>query len=289
MNKNIKIALTGIILFMIQWGILAGISIAHDNGAFQDWYRSVFRHPRLIALISGVLMAIILMVLYKPKKVVDVVYFSAPILVFNIVLNGVIHFIHYVVGGKGYFRSYELGFWADRLMFIFNCMVLVLIVVIAIMMFAATTKERRNLIITGAVCGASMWGLSTAMDWFDDIMYDTFDITPITDLLASNTLVGIILVCAILFLIPFLVIKIFKPFKSYKQLALFMAAAFAAEMFIYHVLDCISWWDGADDGLGLGFASMFIFAALIALYIFTAVDMAITGSLHQNPQKEINA
>ena len=143
MNKQVKRSIIGGVIFFIEWAILAGISIAHDNGAFEAWYRNVFRHPRLIGIVCGFLMIIVLLLLCKPERPIDIFFALAPVFVCNLVVNGIRSRIYHSKVEDMYLGT-ELGFWADRLMFIFFYMAVATAVVLAVIMFAETTPERKK-------------------------------------------------------------------------------------------------------------------------------------------------
>ncbi len=278
-----KLAITGGVVFIIQWAILAGISVAHDYGAFESWYRSVFRHPRLIALVCGLVAAIVLLLLHKPRKFGEVITFSAPILICNLVGSGIVNLVSY---DKKTFYS-DLGFWAGRLLFIFNYAVVVVVLVAAVVMFAAKSKERRIAILTGALCAGFTWMLLYLVGRIADILFPIFDAFP--DGTISREVIFNIAIVGILFLIPFLILKFSKLMKSYKQLALFAVSAFAASSIIFETIDSIQWWDGADKGLGIVFAAMYITCAMVLICAGLAIDLLIQNRKNAPGKIEVNS
>jgi hypothetical protein len=292
MKKQTKYALTGGIIFVIQWAILAGVSIAHDQGAFETWYRSIFRHPRLIALVCGVVMAVVVMWVCRPKDYMDVGASLMPAFVGNLLIDGIIGRVHGATVGETYYNS-DLGFWADRLMYIFNNMIVVVIVLLAIMMYIAKgaeydakagevrddrgellrsardKKDRGRVILAGMLCGTFMWGLSMA-DVMDRFMYAFFHIYDPNHEWSEFT--SLIICSLILDIMPYIGLKLFNVINSRKQLVLFAASSFLTNALIYYVLDTISWWDGIDSGWGYSILFGVISFALVLLYVIILID-----------------
>ena len=284
MNKNAKRALICGIIFFIQLAVLAGVSIAHDNGAFETWYRSVFRHPKLIAVACGAVMAVVLFLLCRPEEPMDICCALAPVFLGNLLINGIIGRVHYAITGETYYGS-DLGFWAYRLSFIFNNMIVVVAVLLALMMYikkgeerdvqkgeissAKSREERGKVILAGMICATFLWALSMA-DVADSIMNSFFDLfDPDSE---WGVLTNLITCGIILDIIPYICLKIFNVIKSRKQLVIFAVSSFLTNILIYEVIENISWWDGVDDGFGVSILCGVLSFALVLLYLIILID-----------------
>ncbi|WP_029231788.1 hypothetical protein [Butyrivibrio sp. VCB2006] len=284
MNKNAKRALICGGIFLIQLAVLAGVSIAHDNGAFETWYRSVFRHPRLIAVACGTVMAALLMLLCRPEEPMDIGYALTPVFLGNLLINGIISRMHGTGAEESYYGT-DLGFWADRLLYIFNNMIVVVIVLLALFMYiqkgvvrdakrgeqpkAKDKEERVKVILAGMLCSTFLWAISMSdlMDSFMNSFFDMFDPNNNWSEFTSLIICGVILD-----LFPYLCIKIFRVIESRKQLLIFAASSFLTNILIYEVVERIFWWDGADDGFGFGILCGVLSFALVFLYVIIMVD-----------------
>ncbi len=273
MNKHIRSALVGGIIFIFLWAILAGVSIAHDNGSFESWYRNVFRHPTLIGLICGLVAAVFFMLLCKPKKPWDVLSFLASILICSFILNGIAILIHDQVGGPYYSGNTDLLFWGGRLQFIFTYMVITTLVAVLVMMFAVSTKERRNYMILGAILGASMWPLTAVFGYIIEFIDMHFGFDYIVDFYAIFDFSPSLIIVPYLVLVTFPVLKSSELIKSYKQLALFGITALMTNHFIAYAQEKISWWDGVDNGFGLYFMTIGIYISLLVDLVLLAIDL----------------